>query len=280
MWAVIAGSGFEQLESVHFEEVLPRETPFGECSSGFSKMRFYQESFLFLPRHGAGHELPPSEINYLANLFALKDYGVSKILSLSAVGSLREEIQPGSLVVPDQFIDQTKRRMDTSFTSVGVVGHVSLADPIWKSGKDGLVTVQDEVDAPIHFGKTLVCIEGPYYSTRAESLCYRQMGADIINMTSFPEYALARELGLCYLPVCFVTDFDCWNPENTAVTVQEVMSHTEANQKIAEQILSSLFAQNPPLDEETLEGSLQHSLMTDWEAVPGEDKQWLRKVFR
>jgi len=224
MWAIIGGTGFEKFsDDIVKLEDLPRETPFGLASSGLRRIRVQQTECIFLPRHGAQHEQMPSEVNYRANIFALKRAGVTQILSISAVGSLQKECAPGDLVLPTQYIDRTKGYRKATFCGEGIVGHVSLAEPVWQEGVDWVLSQATAFPFACHGQKTYVCIEGPYFSTRAESLSYRQMGADIVGMTHFPEFALAREAGIAYLPACFVTDYDGWDPTRPPVTVEEVM---------------------------------------------------------
>lgn len=193
MIGIIGGSGFEKFEEFKTVELLSTDTPFGKTSTGFKKAKLDETEFLFISRHGDHHELLPSEINYRANIYAMKKMGVTSIVSFSAVGSLAKEYAPGDLVVPHQYIDRTKSLRKSTFLGEGLIGHVSLAQPICKVMAQNLETQKSKFDFKIHFGQTYVCIEGPYFSTKAESLAYRQMGAQIIGMSNFPEYALARE---------------------------------------------------------------------------------------
>ncbi len=273
MWAIIGGSGFESFDGIVEIEELDRHTPFGECSSGLRRIRFGQHECIFLSRHGRHHELLPSEINYRANIFALKKHGVRKVISVSAVGSLQKELAPGDLVIPSQYIDRTKGVRAHSFLGGGLVGHVSLAKPIWESAAKQVAALTFDFKA--HFGKTYICIEGPSFSTQAESASYRQMGADIIGMTNFPEYALAREAGLCYLPASFVTDYDCWDPAIEHVTLQVVLETMRENNSKAVQLIEQLLRMNPPEDQLSRDGGLKTSLMTDSKAVSPATKSWL-----
>ncbi len=273
MWAIIGGSGFESFDGIVEIEELDRHTPFGECSSGLRRIRFGQNECIFLSRHGRHHELLPSEINYRANIFALKKIGARKVISVSAVGSLRKEIAPGDLVIPSQYIDRTKGVRAHSFLGGGLVGHVSLAKPIWESAAKQVAALTFDFKA--HFGKTYICIEGPSFSTQAESASYRQMGADIIGMTNFPEYALAREAGLCYLPASFVTDYDCWDPTIEHVTLQVVLETMRENNSKAVRFIEQLLRMNPPEDQLSRDGGLKTSLMTDSKALSPAIKSWL-----
>lgn len=273
MWAIIGGSGFENFEGV--EEVAPakRDTPFGQASSGLRKIRFNGTECYFLPRHGQHHENTPTEVNYRANMFALKQLGVKKIIAISAVGSLKQELPPGDLVVPSQYIDRTKGVRQVSYCGGGVVGHVSLAKPIWEGGANAVQSLASALSFKAHFKKTYVCIEGPYFSTQAESNTYRSMGADIIGMTNFPEFALARECGIAYLPCCFVTDYDCWDDSIEHVTIQEVLQTMKKNNIKAVELIGKVLKANPEVDASCIEGGLKNGLMTPPDRMTAQQKQ-------
>jgi 5'-methylthioadenosine phosphorylase len=287
MWAIIGGSGFEKFEDFKPLEDLSRETPFGMASLGFKKVSLEGKELLFIPRHGTDHGLLPSEVNYRANIFALKKYGATKLLTFSAVGSLQNELAPGDLVVPNQFIDRTKGRRPSSFCGEGIVGHVSLAEPISAQMMEGLKELVGEqeisaaaalgrdipavvgcgknFDFKVHFDRTLVVMEGPQFSTKAESHLYRSWGADIIGMTSYPEYALAREAGLAFLNCCFVTDYDCWKDDIPHVTVEQVIKVMKLNNQKAYQVARSmLHSQQACLVEASeTDNGLKTALMSD-----------------
>ncbi len=286
MWAIVGGSGFEKFEGVTKVLNLDRHTPFGEASTGFKKIKIGEQECLFLPRHGENHELSPSEVNYRANIFALKRAGALGVLSISAVGSLRAEFKPGDLVVPSQYIDRTKSHRAVSFCGDGLVGHVSLAHPVHKNLLKWVEDVTqadrpDRTDCQVHLRKTYVCIEGPYFSTQAESLSYIRMGADIIGMTNFPEFALAREAGLGYLPLSYVTDYDCWDDAIPHATLPEILKIMKENNQKAFQLVEKLT--NVPSDFWTTlnlsEGSLQNGLMTPPERIRPDQKEWLNILF-
>lgn len=277
MLGIIGGSGFEKFEEFETISLLDRETPFGLASSGFKKVRVDGVDFLFISRHGDHHEHLPSEINYRANIFALKKQGATAIISFSAVGSLAKEYAPGDLVVPYQYIDRTKSLREHTFLGKGLIGHVSLAKPICEimAGRLRELIVGSEFKA--HFGQTYVCIEGPYFSTKAESNTYRQMGAQIIGMSNFPEYALAREAGLPYLPCCFVTDYDCWDDSIPHVTVEEVIKVMRHNNSKAFSILKkALKAKDLEKGSLALEGGLKTGLFMPIEAIPADKKAWVQ----
>lgn len=276
MLGIIGGSGFEKFEEFETVALLDRETPFGLASSGFKKVRVDGIEFLFISRHGDHHEHLPSEINYRANVYALKKQGATAIVSFSAVGSLRKEFAPGDLVVPYQYIDRTKSLRQHTFLGQGLIGHVSLAKPICEVMAGRMRELISGVEFKTHFGQTYVCIEGPYFSTKAESNTYRQMGADIIGMSNFPEYALAREAGLPYLPCCFVTDYDCWDDSIPHVTVEEVIKVMRQNNAKAFSILRTAL-KTPNLEKGSLafDGGLKTGLFMPIEAIPADKKSWV-----
>ena len=280
MWAIIGGSGFENFEGFETVEELDRQTPFGLCSSGFKKVKLGGQEVLFLSRHGASHELLPSEVNYRANIFNLKKHGATKVLAFSAVGSLREELKPGDMVVPYQFIDRTKSLRRNTFCGEGLVGHVSLAKPVTSELVQLVEKNTAAMDFDIHQGKTCVVMEGPAFSTKAESDCHRQFGGDIIGMTAFPEYALAREAGLGFLPCYFVTDYDCWDESRPHVTLEEVIGVMRANNARAFQMALALMAEGDVFNPDWAKEGLKTGLMTPQESWTPEQKQWLSVLLK
>ena len=280
MIGVIGGSGFEKFEEFETVELLNTETPFGKCSSGFKKVRVDGTEFLFISRHGDHHEMLPSEINYRANIYAFKKMGATSIVSFSAVGSLQKEFAPGDLVVPFQYIDRTKSLRKSTFLGDGLIGHVSLAKPICEKMGNELKNISSlpnsKYNFKTHFGQTYVCIEGPYFSTKAESNTYRQMDAQIIGMSNFPEYALAREAGLPYLPCCFVTDYDCWDDSIAHVTVAEVLKVMKLNNQKAFSVLKDLLKiKNLSEGSAAYDGGLRSGLFMPPEAIPADKKHWV-----
>lgn len=277
MIGIIGGSGFEKFDEFKTIELLERETPFGPASSGFKKVSVEGQEFLFISRHGDHHELLPSEINYRANIYALKKMGAKSIISFSAVGSLQKDLAPGDLVIPYQYIDRTKGLRKSTFLGEGLIGHVSLAKPICEIMAENLRSIVSNFNFKIHFKKTYVCIEGPYFSTQAESHTYRQMNADIIGMSNFPEYALAREAGLPYLPCCFVTDYDCWDDSIPHVTVDEVIRVMKGNNQKGFTILKKLL-NHPKLSEGSYacNGGLRTGLFMDPKNIPENKKSILQ----
>lgn len=280
MLGIIGGSGFEKFAEFETLELLNRETPFGLAASGFKKVRVEGIDFLFISRHGEQHEHLPSEINYRANIYALKKSGVKSIIAFSAVGSLKKELVPGDLVIPYQYLDRTKSLRQHTFLGEGLIGHVSLAKPICETmaerTKELIAANKLGEQFKTHFGQTYVCIEGPYFSTKAESNAYQQLGAHIIGMSNFPEYALAREAGLPYLPCCFVTDYDCWDDSIPHVTVDEVIKVMKQNNAKALAILKILLKEkNIEKGSLAFDGGLRTGLFMAKESIPAGKRHWV-----
>jgi 5'-methylthioadenosine phosphorylase len=219
---VIGGSGIYDMDGLENVEWRRVDSPFGMPSDELMFAEFEGQRMVFLPRHGRGHRIPPSEINFRANIDALKRAGVTEVLSLSAVGSLREELSPGTFVIVDQFVDRTFARVKTFFET-GMVGHVSMADPVCRRVAGHLEAAAAAADIPVVQGGTYLVMEGPQFSSRAESELYRSWGCDVIGMTNMPEAKLAREAEICYASVAMVTDYDCWHPHHDDVTVDAVI---------------------------------------------------------
>lgn len=225
---VIGGSGVYDIEGLEKAEWITVESPFGPPSDQLLTGELDGQKVVFLPRHGRGHPLPPSRLNFRANIDALKRAGVTEILSVSAVGSLKEELTPGTFVLCDQFIDRTVQR-ERSFFDAGLTAHVSLAEPTCTRLMDVLQQGAEAEGIPVHRGGTYLCIEGPQFSTRAESELFRQWGCDVIGMTNMPEARLAREAELCYTTIAMVTDYDCWHDDHDNVSVEAVIKVLLAN---------------------------------------------------
>lgn len=281
MYAIVGGSGFEKFDGFQVLENLDVVTPFGRASSGLKRVKIGDKECLFLSRHGEHHELLPTEVNFRANIFALKKYGAKVILSFSAVGSLRKEFKPGDMVLCTQYIDRTKGVRPHTFLGDGLVGHVSLAQPVCKTPVAKIEKLVKKYDFDCHFGQTYICIEGPYFSTQAESNSYRQMGADIIGMTHFPEFALAREAGLSYLPCCFVTDYDCWDDAIPHVTLEEVMRVMRENNSKAFQMAQDILSAGKDFyqDCQCSEQGLRTGLMTPKERIAKDKAAWLEVLL-
>ena len=234
---VLGGSGLYELEGLTNQEEIQLSTPYGEPSDAFLTGQLDGIDVVFLPRHGRGHRVNPSEINVRANIWGLKRLGVTHVLSVSAVGSLREDIVPGHFVVIDQFIDRTRHRPDTFFED-GIVAHVMFADPVCSSLRASLLEACAEVELTVHDGGTYVNMEGPQFSTRAESKLYRSWGADVIGMTNLQEAKLAREAELHYATVAMSTDYDCWHEGHDDVTVDQVIATMRENVGHARELIA------------------------------------------
>lgn len=236
---VIGGSGIYKLDSVSLIRKIEIETPFGSPSSTVKELEVSGVRFYFIPRHGDGHTIGPSEINYRANIYALKKLGVTTVVSISAVGSLKEEHAPTKFVLPSQFIDWTKGLRKRTFFDSGMVGHVSTAHPVELDLQNKIADVLAKLGISYSKGGTYVCIEGPQFSSKAESEIYRSFGADIIGMTNVPESYLAKEAGLAYATVAMVTDYDCWKEEHC--TLEEIMEVMKKNYISAKRLIEELI---------------------------------------
>ena len=237
---VIGGSGLYDIDGLKSVRRVQVRTPFGSPSDAITVGTLEGIEVAFLARHGRGHRLNPSEINYRANIYALKSLGVTRVISVSAVGSMKESIRPGDIVMPDQFIDLTKRRASTFFEG-GMVAHVAFGDPICGALAQNVFSAGQQVGARLHRGGTYLCMEGPQFSTKAESRLYRQWGVDVIGMTNMPEAKLAREAELCYATMALVTDYDCWHETEEAVTVEAILDTLHHNVALAKRIVQAVM---------------------------------------
>lgn len=236
---VLGGSGLYSIEGLTEVEEKRVTTPFGEPSDHIVTGRIGDTRLYFLPRHGRGHRLPPHKVNYRANIYALKWIGARQIVSISAVGSLREDMHPGDMVTVDQYIDRTRARASTFFEDDDIVAHVSVADPIDAALSECLAQAAERLGGRVHRGGTYICMEGPQFSTRAESQLYRSWGAHVIGMTNMPEAKLAREAELPYASLAMVTDYDCWHATEEAVSVENVIAVLNRNVELARQVLGT-----------------------------------------
>ncbi len=241
---VIGGSGLYAMAGVEVLDELHMQTPWGEPSDTLTLARIGEREVVFLPRHGRSHSIPPHRINYRANIYAMKLVGVSQIISISAVGSLREHIAPGDFVLVDQFVDRTQARASTFFEGP-VVAHVSMADPVCPCLRRQLLTAAHACDIRAHDGGNYLVMQGPQFSSRAESLLYRQWGMDVIGMTNMPEAKLAREAEICYSTVAMSTDYDCWHEEEADVSVAAIVEVMHGNVSKAQRLLQYFFSQPP-----------------------------------
>lgn len=268
---IIGGSGLYALEGLTNVREIKLETPFGEPSDALVAGELGGAQVVFLPRHGRGHRLSPTEVPYRANVFALKSLGVEWLVSVSAVGSLSEELHPGAVVIPDQYIDRTVRRAPTFFGN-GLVAHVSLADPTCPALHEAVTTAARDAGVTVTRGGTYVCIEGPAFSTRAESNLYRSWGAHVVGMTAIPEVRLAREAELHYVTLALVTDYDCWKTDEAAVSAGGVVETLNRNVASVRRLLSKLV---PLLESPTFEApkcgcpdALAAAILSDKARVP------------
>ncbi|MEJ2745100.1 MAG: S-methyl-5'-thioadenosine phosphorylase [bacterium] len=264
---VIGGSGLydmEGLEEVREERV---ETPFGPPSDDYIIGRLHQREVVFLPRHGRGHRLMPTEINYRANIFGMKKLGVSRIISVSAVGSLQEKYRPLDIVIVDQFFDRTTKRPSTFFGD-GLVVHVAFAEPVCGSLASLLYDSGREIGASMHKGGTYVNMEGPAFSTKAEAGVYRKLGLDLIGMTNLVEAKLAREAEICYATIAMVTDYDCWHPEHEAVTVEAVVKNLMKNAGTAKELIRNAIEKMPLEQDCSCAHALKDAIITHRDKIP------------
>ncbi|NYF53188.1 S-methyl-5'-thioadenosine phosphorylase [Tunturiibacter gelidoferens] len=273
---IIGGSGLYAMPGLTNVREERLTTPFGEPSDAFVLGELEGRNVAFLARHGRGHRILPSELNFRANIFAMKMLGVDSILSVSAVGSLKEEHKPTDFVIPDQFIDRTFARASTFFGE-GIVAHVAFGDPICAPLADVLKQACDTVGVVGKLGGTYVCMEGPQFSTRAESNLYRSWGADVIGMTNLQEAKLAREAELCYATVAMVTDYDCWRAGHDDVTVDQIVAVMHQNADNASKVVRAAVAAMPA---DMTKGcacvdALKYAILTDRKAIPGGTKQKL-----
>ena len=236
---VIGGSGFYQMGGLELVERVELDTPFGKPSDCYYRGQMGEVEVVFLSRHGRGHRIMPSELNYRANIYGMKRLGVEHLVSVSTAGSMKEEIAPGDLVVVNQFVDHTYKR-PASFFGAGIVGHVSLADPVCADLSRDLVKAARATSAKIHDGGVYLCIEGPQFSSRAESNIYRSWGVDVISMTAMQEARLAREAELCYAVLALVTDYDCWHQSVKAVDIGEILRVMRLNVEVAQKAVANV----------------------------------------
>ena len=258
---VIGGSGLYELDGLTDVVTLRPETPFGAPSDAIVSGRLGETALLFLPRHGLGHRIAPHQINYRANICALKMAGATHLVSVSAVGSMREAIEPGHLVTPDQFVDLTKRRASTFFED-GIVAHVGFADPVCHELQASLSEAAERAGGRVHRGGTYICIEGPQFSTRAESQLYRTWGASVIGMTAMPEAKLAREAELPFALLALATDYDCWHESEADVSVQAVLDVMRKNAHLARRTIVELASTLPDPAKSHATSALASAILT------------------
>jgi 5'-methylthioadenosine phosphorylase len=269
---IIGGSGLYEMAELQDREEVTLSTPFGDPSGPYVVGTLRGRRVAFLARHGVGHRLTPSELNYRANIFGMKMLGVGSILSASAVGSLRDEYKPLDIVLPDQFVDRTRGRASTFFGR-GLVAHVAFAHPICRTLGDVALESSKTVGATVHEGGTYVCMEGPQFSTLAESRLYRSWGMDVIGMTNLQEAKLAREAEICFVTIALVTDYDCWHPDHDAVTVDMIIANLQQNARTAQRIIAEAVTRVPAERTCACASALATAIITRPDAVPPETRR-------
>jgi len=275
---IIGGSGLYEMEGLENVDSVTVRTPLGDPSDSIYTGTLGSLKLAFLPRHGRGHRILPSEINYRANIWALKSMGVDAVISVSAVGSMKEEIVPGDLVVPHQFIDRTKGRASTFFGG-GIVGHVPFADPVCHALADVVASGGASTGARVHKGGTYLCMEGPQFSTRAESQLYRSWGVDVIGMTNIPEAKLAREAELCYTTLALATDYDCWHETQEDVSVEAILQIMRGNVENAKKAIAWTAAHIGEKPECGCGEALKYGIVTDHSVIPEKLKADLEPII-
>ncbi|MBI1908721.1 MAG: S-methyl-5'-thioadenosine phosphorylase [Deltaproteobacteria bacterium] len=274
---VIGGSGLYGMKDLKVLEEVNLETPFGKPSDAYLVGELEGRRVIFLPRHGRGHRISPSELNFRANIWGMKKLGVSAIVAVSAVGSLKEEIHPGEIVVVDQFIDRTRGRISTFFEK-GIVAHLSFADPLCPSLRQSLIPSARESGATVHEKGTYICMEGPQFSTKAESRLYRAWGADVIGMTNLQEAKLAREAEVCYATLALSTDYDCWHEGHDSVTIEAIIAVLNQNVTMAQSIIRKVVRKIAPGRECGCREALKNAILTDRQKIPQGVKERLSVI--
>ncbi|MCM8779779.1 MAG: S-methyl-5'-thioadenosine phosphorylase [Candidatus Omnitrophica bacterium] len=274
---IIGGSGLYKMEGLKHKKSVSLDTPFGRPSDAFSIGELSGAEVVFLPRHGIGHHISPSEINYRANIYAMKKLGVERIISVTACGSLKEEIKPLDFVVVDQYVDRTNQAREMTFFNQGIVAHISFSHPVCKELIELLYDAGYEAGKGLkirmHKGGTYINMEGPAFSTLAESNLYRSWGMDVIGMTNMAEAKLAREAEICYATLAAVTDYDCWHPQYDAITVDMVIKNLHKNIENAQKILHGLIKKLPAARTCACKSALENAIITDKRLIPAKVKK-------
>jgi 5'-methylthioadenosine phosphorylase len=275
---IIGGSGLYSMAGLTQTREIRVKTPFGDPSDAFVIGTLEGRCVAFLARHGRGHRFSPSDINYRANLFAMKSLGVEQIISVSAVGSLRDDLPPLDFLVPDQFFDRTQLRVATFFGS-GIVAHVGFDKPTCTHLSAHLAEACEHAGVKAHRGGTYVCIEGPQFSTLAESHTYRQLRFDVVGMTNVTEAKLAREAEICYATIAMITDYDCWHPQHDAVTVAEIIGNLNRNTETVQRVLREAVREIPEEPKCKCGSALAHAILTDRKLIPAATKKRLAPII-
>jgi 5'-methylthioadenosine phosphorylase len=275
---IVGGSGLYEMEGLEGIETVSLKTPFGDPSDSYIVGRLERVKVAFLPRHGKGHRIAPSSLNYRANIYGMKKLGVDWIIGVSAVGSMKESIHPGDMVIPDQLIDRTVSRPNTFFND-GIVGHVSFADPFCPVLSQILYEAGKEAGATVQKNGTYLCMEGPQFSTRAESTLYRSWGVDIIGMTNLPEAKLAREAEICYATMAFATDYDCWHQEAGDVSIGDVLRILAQSAKTAKTAIRRAVQMLPDQRACVCSTALEYALITEKALIPEKTRKHLEPII-
>jgi 5'-methylthioadenosine phosphorylase len=275
---IIGGSGLYEMDGLEGARELRLTTPFGRPSDALVLGTIDSIRVAFLSRHGRGHRIGPSDINYRANIYALKAVGVTRVISVSAVGSMKETIRPGEVVLPDQFLDWTRRRVSTFFEG-GIVAHVAFADPVCRTVRGALLDAAQRAGASVHRAGVYLCMEGPQFSSRGESLLYRRWGIDVIGMTNMPEAKLAREAELCYATLALVTDYDCWHESEESVTVEAILDTLHKNVALAKQVLRGALPVVRQPRTCPCAHALEYAIVTPPRAIPTATKARLKLLI-
>lgn len=277
---IIGGTGLYDIDGFTQRQEIAVTTPFGDPSDKIVAGVLAGRRVFFLPRHGQGHRIMPTEINHRANIYSLRSLGVRFIICVTAVGSLKEVYHPRDILLPDQFFDRTSRREHHTFFGRGIVAHVAFADPI-SAGLRGLLAEESRaVGATVHDGGTYVCMDGPAFSTRAESNANRQLGFDVIGMTNLPEAKLAREAEIALATLAMVTDYDCWKTDEAHVTVNAIIGHLRANADRAKEIVARVIQRIPQTADWPEHQALEHAIITSRELWPRETFESLRVILQ
>lgn len=276
---VIGGSGLYDMEDLEQVVRVRVETPFGDPSDEYVTGILNGAKMVFLPRHGRGHRLLPSEVNYRANIFGMKKLGVERIISVSAVGSLKDAIAPGHIVIPDQFIDRTKGVRRDTFFGDGIVAHVGFADPVCHTLSDTLYAAAGRAGATVHKGGSYICMEGPAFSTRAESFSYLALGASVIGMTNLTEAKLAREAEICYGIIALSTDYDCWHDSHDDVTIEAIIKIIHQNVAMAKNIIRNAVSEINGARTCPCSSAMQYAVITDRSVIPETTRQKLEPII-
>jgi 5'-methylthioadenosine phosphorylase len=276
---IIGGSGLYKIEGIKKIKQISVNTPFGEPSGKFVLGTLEDKEVVFVPRHDVGHRLSPSHINYRANIYAMKKLGVERIISVAACGSLKEELRPMDFVAIDQFVDRTNYARDMSFFTKGIVAHIEFAHPVCEELRSLLYNAGKNLNLRIHNGGTYINMEGPAFSTLAESNLYRSWGMDVIGMTNFSEAKLCREAEICYTTLASVTDYDCWHSQHESVTIDMIIQNLHKNVENAKQILSATIKKIEPRRSCACKDALKYAILTDQKLIPAKLKKDLNIII-